>query len=69
MSRLSVAKTGASIVFLMAYDYFSMKRDLLKELDRLKLPLRWALYIGTAVLVIVLKIHNGMTQEFIYFKF
>ncbi len=69
MSRLSVAKTGASIVFLMVYDYFSMKYDLLKELSRLKLPLRWALYLAIAVLVIVLKIHNGMTQEFIYFKF
>ncbi len=69
MSKLSIAKTGASIVFLMAYDYFSMRHDLLRELSRLKLPLRWALYIATAVLVIVLKIHNGVTQEFIYFKF
>lgn len=69
MSWLSVAKTGAAIVFLMIYDFFSQKYDLLKELDRLKLPLRWLIYIATAVLIIVLKIHNGTTQEFIYFKF
>lgn len=69
MSWLSVAKTGAAIVFLMVYDFFSQKHDLLKEMDRLKLPLRWLVYIATAVLIIVLNIHNGTTQEFIYFKF
>ena len=69
MSYLSVAKTSAAIVFLLVFDFFQQKRDLLKDMDHLKLPLRWLIYIVLTVIVVVLSLHNGVKQEFIYFKF
>lgn len=69
MSYLSVAKTLLAIVVLMLYDYFSLKKDLLSEMSKLKLPLRWLIYIAVTVLIIILSLHNGIKQEFIYFKF
>ena len=69
MSYLSMAKIGAAIVFIMGFDYFSLRHDLLRSMDKLKLPLRWLIYIAITVLVIVLSLHNGVKQEFIYFKF
>lgn len=69
LTYLSFGKLVVALTALMAYDYFSLKRDLLQEMGRLKWPLRWCLYIGLTSLIIVLKIHNGTNQEFIYFKF
>ncbi len=69
MSYFSVIKTGLAITFILTYDYFGLRHDLLKEIDKLKLPLRWMLYIGIAALIIILSLHNGVKQEFIYFKF
>lgn len=69
MSYLSVAKILLAIVVLMLYDYFSLKKDLLSEMSKLKLPLRWLIYIAVTVLIIILSLHNGIKQEFIYFKF
>ena len=69
MSYLSVAKTLLAIVVLMLYDYFSLKHDLLQEMNKLKLPIRWLIYIAVTVLIIILSLHNGIKQEFIYFKF
>lgn len=69
MSYLSVAKIEAAIVFIMGFDYFSLRHDLLRSMDKLKLPIRWLIYLAITVLVIVLSLHNGVKQEFIYFKF
>ncbi|NLG05675.1 MAG: MBOAT family protein [Clostridia bacterium] len=69
MSYLSIAKTSAAILFLVVFDFFQQKRDLLKDMDRLKLPVRWLIYVLFTVIVIVLSLHNGVKQEFIYFKF
>lgn len=69
MSILSVLKTLLAIVALMLYDYFSLKHDLLLEISKLKLPLRWLIYIFITALIIILSLHNGVKQEFIYFKF
>ncbi len=69
MGYLSVGKTCAAILFIMVYDFFSLKYDLLRSMDKLKLPIRWLIYTAVTVLVIVLSLHNGVKQEFIYFKF
>ena len=69
MSYISVLKTLLAILALMLYDYFSLKHNLLVEIEKLKLPIRWLIYIIVAVLIIVLSLHNGVKQEFIYFKF
>ncbi len=69
MSWRSVLKTFLAITAVMLYDVFSIKRDLLKEMGRLKLPVRWAVYFAAGVLVLAMAANNGAAQEFIYFKF
>ncbi|MDO5573930.1 MAG: MBOAT family O-acyltransferase [bacterium] len=69
MTHLSIIKTLLAIIVLMVYDYFSLKHDLLIKIEKLKLPFRWLIYIIVTVLIIVLSLHNGVKQEFIYFKF
>ncbi|MCR5734403.1 MAG: MBOAT family protein [Lachnospiraceae bacterium] len=69
MSDRSVLKTTLAIVFILVYDFFAKKRDLLKEMDRLKTPLRWVIYVAAGVLVVAFASHSGGAQEFIYFKF
>ncbi len=54
---------------LFAYDLFSRKYDLIRLLHQQKLPLRWVIYTVFAVMVIILKIHNGADASFIYFQF
>lgn len=69
MSGMSVLKVIIMIVLLTVYDYFSRKNDLIYKFRELKLPIRWAAYVLAAVLVIVVKLHNGADASFIYFKF
>lgn len=68
-SYFAFAKLALSLAVLMVYDYVSLKRDLIVEFGKLKWPLRWIFYIGLTSLIILLKLHNGTTQEFIYFQF
>ena len=65
----SFTKLAGSLLVLMIYDYFSLKKDLIVEFGKVKWPIRWIFYIGLTSLIIVLKLHNGTNQEFIYFKF
>ena len=69
MTKASVIKVTATIIFVTVYDLISRTKDPLKELDRLPLLIRWTVYVATSVLVIVLTIHNGVTAEFIYSRF
>ena len=69
MSTKSVIKTTVAIVLLMIYDHFNEKGDLLLKMNKMKAPVRWVIYIASAILVIALKTHNTEVQEFIYFKF
>lgn len=69
MSMFNLIKIGGFIVVLAIYDYVSQKIDLLKEMDRLPAIIRWGLYLGIVLVMVVLKIHNGTSQQFIYFQF
>ena len=69
MSGKSVIKTTAAIVLLIIYDVFNERKDLLKEMNRLGAPVRFAIYVISAIVVIALKVNNQFAQEFIYFKF
>ena len=69
MSVKSVIKTSAAIILLLIYDHYNERRDMLKEMNRLKAPVRYVIYLLSAILVIALKTHNTDAQEFIYFKF
>ena len=65
----SLAKTVVAIAVLMVFDYFAQSRDLFKQMDKLKPVLRWLIYLVIVCFIIILKLHNGTNQNFIYFQF
>jgi D-alanyl-lipoteichoic acid acyltransferase DltB (MBOAT superfamily) len=69
LSTFNLVKLGGFIFLLGCYDYFAGKRDLLREMSRLPVLLRWGIYLSLTLLIVVLKIHNGTSQQFIYFRF
>ncbi len=69
MSGRSVVKTTLAIILLIIFDLFNERKDMLMQLSRLKAPLKWVIYIVSAIVVIALKVNNQFAQEFIYFKF
>ncbi len=69
ITDIGLCKLAAAIIVLMVYDFFSLKHDIPKEMQKWKLPLRWLLYIGLTSLIIINKLHGGTTQQFIYFSF
>ncbi len=62
-------KTTLAIILLIIFDLFNERKDMLMQLSRLKAPLKWVIYIVSAIVVIALKVNNQFAQEFIYFKF
>lgn len=69
MSTMSVIKIAVIIIALTVYDFYGRKTDVIKKFRELKLPIRWIVYIASAVVVIAVKVHNGADASFIYFKF
>ncbi len=69
MSGRSVVKTTLAIILLIIFDLLNERKDMLMQLSRLKAPLKWVIYIVSAIVVIALKVNNQFAQEFIYFKF
>ena len=65
----SLVKVLVMIAGLWLFDLFSKRCDPILFLRKQKLPLRWAVYLVFAVLVIVLKLHGGAKADFIYFQF
>ena len=58
-----------SVALLWVFDAASLKRDLLLEMDRLKAPVRWLIYLVMASVILAFHLHNGASQQFIYFQF
>lgn len=58
-----------SICALFLYDAYSLKRDLIFEANRLKASIRWGIYLVIAVVTLAYHLHNGASQQFIYFQF
>lgn len=69
MTKFSIVKVMLSILLVMILDYISLKRDILAEMSKWPVLLRWALYVCTSVLVIVVMVHEGTNASFIYFSF
>ncbi|MCR5789074.1 MAG: MBOAT family protein [Lachnospiraceae bacterium] len=69
MTARSVLKTFLVILFIMVFDIINEKRDVLKEISRLPAWLRWTGYFLTGLVILALSAHNGVSQEFIYFRF
>ena len=68
-NEFSLTKVVLGLVALGVYDYFSLKRDLLADYGRLPAVVRWLGYTLVVSVIIVLKLHGGTTQSFIYFQF
>lgn len=69
MTKASILKIAMGILLVFLYDLFSTKKDLIAEMSKLKLPFRWIIYTLVAVVVIVVKVHEGTNASFIYFSF
>ena len=57
------------IMMTIIYDIYSEKRDIISSIGKMKMPIRWLLYITAGVLVVILRSHVGAGADFIYFKF
>lgn len=69
MTKFSIVKVFLGILFVMIYDFLSLKKDLIKEVSKLPLIIRWGMYVCISVLVIVVMVHEGTDASFIYFSF
>lgn len=58
-----------SVGILFAYDAVSLKKDLIAEMDQMKPALRWTIYLVLSAVIIAFHLHNGVSQQFIYFRF
>lgn len=58
-----------SVVLLGVYDAASLKKDMILEMNRLKAPFRWVIYLLAAGVILAFHLHNGTSQQFIYFQF
>lgn len=68
LTYINIAVVMFSVALLLLYDYFSLKRDMLKDFGKLNVYLRCALYIA-AVLFIIFFMPLVIEQNFIYFQF
>lgn len=57
-----------SIILLMVFDFFSLKRDLLKEFGKINVVVRCILY-AVAIFLILFFMPLVIQQQFIYFQF
>jgi hypothetical protein len=57
------------IAVLMIVDFVALKHDLYDIFGRLPAAVRWIVYTGLTVFVIVMTLNGGVQQQFIYFQF
>jgi D-alanyl-lipoteichoic acid acyltransferase DltB (MBOAT superfamily) len=58
-----------SVLLLAIYDWVSLKEDVLASMKHWKAPLRWVVYLVMAAVILTFHLHNGTSQQFIYFQF
>ena len=69
ITRLDLVVILLLLLLLAVYDWFSREHDLIKKMDQICRPLRWGIYLVAVVGLVVLKLHGGTSQSFIYFNF
>jgi len=69
MVRMDLYLILISLGILFVFDILSEKKDMFSEIGKLKAPIRWIFYFVFATAILIFHIHNGMSQEFIYFQF
>ncbi|HKM02181.1 MAG TPA: MBOAT family O-acyltransferase [Sedimentibacter sp.] len=66
--KSNILRICIPVILIGVFDFFSLKRDLLKEIEKLNLLLRWGIYVCVIIMIITLTPEVG-NKEFIYFKF
>ena len=64
----TIAQIGLCLILLGAYDYCSIKVDVIKKISSINIVLRW-LIICIIILIILLLLPPNMKARFIYFQF
>lgn len=68
IDRYSLMTLLVFLIFLLAYDYFSLERDLLSAIAKYPVIPRWVCYTVFVVLICVFS-RKGAGTEFVYFQF
>lgn len=68
IGRFMLLVISFSMAILFAFDILNEKQDTIRVVSSLPLPLRWAVYIGF-LLMLLLLIYRENTAPFIYFQF
>ncbi|XME02839.1 MBOAT family O-acyltransferase [Lachnospiraceae bacterium C1.1] len=69
LTVVALLEVFAAIAALMIYDFISLKHDISTELGKIKLPIRWLIYVALTSLIVISELHGGTSQTFIYFNF
>ena len=69
MVRMDFYMIIASVGLLAFVDYASLKTDVFAAVGRLKAPVRWGIYLLLSAVILAFHLHNGTSQQFIYFQF
>lgn len=68
MDKVAFAKEIFLMAIMGVYDFFSLKVDVISELSKKNLVMRWTVYIWLG-LIIVFFSQKGVAAEFVYFQF
>ena len=68
MDKLTFLGMSASVILLILYDYFSLKKEVLDTIRRRGPIIRWAVYL-VFIIFLIFNIPITSGQEFIYFQF
>lgn len=67
-SEVELAKTAFLVAVLGIFDFFSLKTDVISELGRKKIAVRWTAYICLGLIVVFFS-KKDVAAEFVYFQF
>ena len=69
LDALKLTGIAVLIAVLMAVDFVGLKHNVFALYGKLPFAVRWIVYIGLTVYIIVMTLNGGQHQEFIYFQF
>ena len=69
LDALKLTGIAVLIAVLMVVDFAGLKHNVFALYGKLPLAVRWIVYIGLTVYIIIMTLNGGQHQEFIYFQF
>lgn len=68
MGKVTLFKEACLWAMLSYVDYHSLKEDIISEIGKRGMIIRWGLYVGLALMVLFFS-QKGVATEFVYFQF